>query len=413
MRAWTNPGKWSVNPVNFAEEVVRDYELPDRVFVLDSTLRKMVETPGCNWTVEGAVDIAAMADEIGVEFMVVNVVYGWQAPPKRLLQMFEAVARLNRRFKLFGTAWLTRESVDLVVDHGADGVDLTRGDMLQFGELYEYARSRGVLVAKEFSVGSRIEHVPPSELARQINSVLQKDLTYVGIHENKGPTTPDAWRYYMKALRRAIVRDTILIPHIHNMFGQATAATCAAVTGGANGVDVTMNGIATDSGLGALEEVVVSLEAFYGVETGIRLEKLRDYSEVVSRATGIPVPPNKPLVGDHAFLVEYAPFVQEVLEARVHGNEHDGVHLIAPSLVGHHYILVWGQATISETGATKEKLAQMGLPHDQDAAQRLNEAIRAKIEKRAAYPRFLTEAEVEELAADLFAQPQSTVRIEA
>lgn len=396
MKAWHNPGRWSVNPMNFSEEVTRDFELPPRVFVLDSTLRKMVETPGCAWTAEGAMEIAAMADEIGVEFMVVNLVYGWMPPSKKLLQMFERVASLKRRFKLFGTAWLTRESIDVVIDHGGDGVDLTRGDLAKFDELYDHSRSRGALVAKELSVDSRLEHMPPAEIARQANQVLHRDLVYIGLHENKGPTTPEAWRYCMKQIRKGLARDVIFIPHIHNMLGQATAATCAAVTGGAQGVDVTANGIATDCGLGALEEVVVSLEAFYGVATGIRLEKLRAYSQLVSRVTGIPVHLNKPLVGDLAFLCETNPYVREVLEARYHRQEH--VRLIAPSLVGQSYTLVWGSNTVGETDATREKLFQMELPHDEASARKVNEAILVELDTRAGSPLYLTELEVEELA---------------
>lgn len=401
MKTWHNPGKWNVNPMNFFPEVTKEFELPPRVFVLDSTLRKMTETPGCYWTPESAVEIARMADQVGVQYMIVNLVAGWKPPSKRILEMFEAVANLKpRRFKLIGTAWLTQESIDAAIRRGADGVDLTRGDVNDFPKLYDYAASRGVFVAKTMAVNSRIEYVPPGELARQINSLLDRDLVYVGIHENKGPTTPEAWRYYMKSLRHSLRRDVPvvppLVPHIHNMLGHATSATCAAVTGGAQGVDVAMNGIATDNGLAALEEVVVSLEAFYGVETGLNLSKLRAYSRTVREATGLPVHPNKALVGDLAYLMEYDLYVREVLEARLHGREY--VHLIAPSLVGHEFTAVWGLNTIEESSATKEKLRQMGLPHDSIAVRRVNEAIGSALESRTAYPVYLTEEEVEELA---------------
>src|SRR3990170_4694047 len=295
MRAWSNPGKWSVNPMNFAPEVTNDFELPERVFVLDSTLRKMTETPGCYWTNESAVQIARAADEVGSPYLIVNLVSGWKPPSRRILDMFEAVSRVKpRRFKLIGTAWLTKESIDMAIDRGAEIVDLTRGDMSRFPELYDYIRGRGALVAKTMAVNGRIEHIPPAEMADQINQVAERDVVYVGIHENKGPTTPEAWRYYVKALRRRLKREVPIDPHIHNMLGHATSAMCAAVTAGAQGIDVAMNGIATDNGLAALEEVVTSLEVFYGVETGIDLRGLRAYSQVVREATGLPVHPNKP-----------------------------------------------------------------------------------------------------------------------
>ncbi|MGQ0571225.1 MAG: hypothetical protein ACT4P5_17115 [Armatimonadota bacterium] len=403
MKAWENPGKWHANPLNFSEEVTREFDTPERIFVLDSTLRKMTGTPGCHWTVEGAVEIAAASDEVGVGVVEVNVVHGNQPPSKKILDMFAAVATLKRRFKLFGTAWLTKESIDDVIDRGADGVNFTRGDRAKFLELYEYARSRGVEVA--MTMGGRIEHMPPAEAARCINQMLERDIAYVGIHENTGATTPEVWRYYMKQLRKDLIKDVAIVPHIHNMLGQATAAACAAITGGAKGIDVTANGIAIHGGLAALEEVVASLEILYGVETGIRLEKLRAYSQVVSRASGIPVHPNKPLVGDHAFIVELDPFVRDVLRARLHGQER--VHPIAPSLVGHRNVVVWGVNTVDETSATREKLLQMGLPHDDAEVKRINNAIRARLDAGTQYPLFLTEQEVEELARQVLAAAKS------
>lgn len=397
MKAWRNPGVWEVNPVNFYEEVTQDYQLPDRVFIVDSTLRKITETPGCDWTLEGAVDIAAIADEVGVQYMVINLVHRWQPPSRKILRMFEAVASLRRRFKLFGTSWLTKESIDATIDSGADGVDLTRGDPANFEELFDYARGRGVEVAKS-TAGGRIEHVPPSERARQINLISNKDLAYVGIHENKGPTTPDAWRYYVKRVREALDRPVKLVPHIHNMLGQATAATCAAVMGGALGVDVAMNGIGTEGGLASLEEVAVSLEVLYGVNTGLRLERLRDYSRVVRSVTGIQMAPNKPLVGDFTFVMESDLLVKEVLQARYYGREF--LHLLVPSLVGQQYTVVWGPNTIDETSATEQKLRELGLPHDVGAARELCGRIREILESQV--KPYLDEHEVEALALELF-----------
>jgi len=94
--------------------------------------------------------------------------------------------------------------------------------------------------------------------------------------------------------------------------------------------------------------------------------------------------------------METDPGVREVLEARWHGREN--VRLIAPSLVGQDYTLVWGPNTIDETTATREKLFQMGLPHDEASARKVNDAVRAILDARTTYPLFLTELEVEELA---------------
>jgi len=400
MKSWNNPRKWHCNPLNFAEEVTADFELPDKIFVLDSTIRKMTGTPGCNWSVEGAVDITTMADEVGVGVVEVNLVHGNMPASEKLLKMFEAIAKTDHRFKLVGTAWASsRKTIDDAIDHGADAVCMGWRDLKQFLEVYEYARSRGVEVATH--LGGRIENIPPDEGARGLNRILAEvDIIYVGIHENTGATTPEAWRYYMKKLRGGLIKDVPIVPHIHNMLGGGTMSAVAAVTGGAKGLDLAMNGIAIHCGLAALQEVVVILEVLYGVDTGIELGKLREYSQVVIEATGIPVHRNDPIVGDHAFIVELESFVRDVVASRETGEER--VHTIAPSLVGHKNVVAWGENTIHGP-ATRAKLKAMDLPHDDASVEKVVSAIKNELEAKTEYPLYLTEEEVERLAEGVLA----------
>ena len=92
--------------------------------------------------------------------------------------------------------------------------------------------------------------------------------------------------------------------HCHNDFGMATANTVAALRSGASQAHVTVNGIGERAGNASLEEVVMTLESLYKIETGIKCEDLYQLSRMVSRMTGIPVAPNKSLVGENAFTHE-------------------------------------------------------------------------------------------------------------
>ena len=205
----------------------------------------------------------------------------------------------------------------------------------------------------------------------------------------------------MKKLRAGLIKDVPIVPHIHNMLGGGTMAAVAAVTGGAKGLDLAMNGIGIHCGFAALEEVVVILETLYGVETGIKLDKLREYSRVVAEVTGIAVDRNKPIVGDHAFVVELDPFVKQVVEAREIGKER--VHMIAPSLVGHENVVLWGANTVHGP-ATRAKLKAMGLRHDDRSVEKVISAIKKELEAKTEYPVYLTEPEVESLAREVLAR---------
>jgi D-citramalate synthase len=92
--------------------------------------------------------------------------------------------------------------------------------------------------------------------------------------------------------------------HCHDDFGMAVANSIAALRAGAEEVHVTVNGLGERAGNAALEEVVVSLKLLYNIETSVKTERLYDTSLLFSRLTGIPVQPNKAIVGENAFVHE-------------------------------------------------------------------------------------------------------------
>jgi 2-isopropylmalate synthase len=84
----------------------------------------------------------------------------------------------------------------------------------------------------------------------------------------------------------------------------ATANTLAAVKHGARQVEVTMNGIGERAGNTSLEEVVMAVRTrqdVFGLDTRIDARRIYPVSRLVSQLTGIPVQPNKAIVGANAF----------------------------------------------------------------------------------------------------------------
>src|SRR6202012_5118215 len=76
---------------------------------------------------------------------------------------------------------------------------------------------------------------------------------------------------------------------------------------GARQIELAMNGIGERAGNAAREEVVVLLrvrQSTIGVTTNIRLDKLYATSRLLSEITGVPVAPNKAVVGANAFAHE-------------------------------------------------------------------------------------------------------------
>jgi isopropylmalate/homocitrate/citramalate synthase len=84
----------------------------------------------------------------------------------------------------------------------------------------------------------------------------------------------------------------------------ATACAVAAVRGGATWIQGTINGMGERAGNADLGEVALALRCLYGVPVELKLEKVREVSEVVRRAGGYTLEAWKPLVGQNLFMRE-------------------------------------------------------------------------------------------------------------
>ena len=94
--------------------------------------------------------------------------------------------------------------------------------------------------------------------------------------------------------------DVPLFFHGHNDLGLATANSLAAIYAGADGLDVTVNGLGDRAGNAAFEQVIVGLHR-KGFHTGIRLQDLRLLSQTVAEESGVEVSKLAPVVGDYVF----------------------------------------------------------------------------------------------------------------
>jgi 2-isopropylmalate synthase len=186
--------------------------------------------------------------------------------------------------------------------------------------------------------------------------------------------------------------------HCHNDLGMATANTLAGVMAGARQVEVTINGIGERAGNTSLEEVVMAIQTrpqYYNLTTGINTREIMKTSRLVSNYTGMPVQPNKAVVGANAF-------------AHESGIHQDGMlknastfEIMTPDTVGlHQSRLVLGKH--SGRHALKVRLKELGYEVDGDA---LNQVF-ARFKALADAKKVVTDADLEALIADEFHKPQ-------
>jgi 2-isopropylmalate synthase len=149
----------------------------------------------------------------------------------------------------------------------------------------------------------------PEFLYLVLAEAIKAGATTLNIPDTVGYTTPQEFG----SLIRGIIANTpgidqaVVSIHCHNDLGLATANTLAGIQEGARQAEVTINGIGERAGNTSLEEVVMALltrRAVYGLEMGIDTTQIVRISRMVSNYTGIPVQPNKAIVGANAFAHE-------------------------------------------------------------------------------------------------------------
>ncbi|HLX48303.1 MAG TPA: hypothetical protein VKS82_08215, partial [Streptosporangiaceae bacterium] len=201
-----------------------------------------------------------------------------------------------------------------------------------------------------------------------------------------GYTMPHEYEALFRHLRERVpgIEDVVMSAHCHNDLGMATANTLAAIRAGARQVEVTINGLGERAGNTAMEEVVMALRTrpdYYGdATTRINNQEFLAASQLVSRLTGIPVQPNKAVVGANAFAHEAGIHQDGMLKNRL------TYEIMTPQSVG------WGD--------TKLVLGKHSGRHGLDARLRqLGHRLDAE-QLKVAYRRFIALADQKKYITD-------------
>lgn len=210
--------------------------------------------------------------------------------------------------------------------------------------------------------------------------------TIVNVPDTVGVYTPTK----MLALFNALVPEVAapLDVHCHNDFGLAVANTVAAVEAGAAQVQVTVNGIGERAGNADLAQTVMVLESILAISTGVETKRLVETSRLVSRYSGIAIPPTQPVVGENAFSHESGIHSHGVIENSA--TFEPGI--MTPEMVGHRRRLTLGKHVGRH--AVRQMLADVQLaPSDADL-----DRIVEKVKAIANRGKHVTDADLYEIA---------------
>jgi len=382
--------------------------LPERVKILDTTLRDGEQTPNVALSTEDKLKIAQALDELGVDI----IEAGFAVNSEGEAEAIKVIANAGLKSEICSLCRASISDVDAALACDVDSVHIflatskthlekklkiTQDQAIEKAvESIQHAKDHGLIVEFSDEDGTRTE----LEFLHRMHKAIQDvGVDRIDIPDTVGVMVPPAMTQFVSEIKKHV--KVPLAVHCHDDFGLSVANSLAGVLGGAEEVHVTVNGLGERAGNAALEEVVMSLLAFYNIKTNINSRKMAFVSRLVSQLTGIAVPPNKAIVGENAFSHESG--------IHVHGVLSDGstYEPMRPEIVGKERSFVVGKH--SGVHAVQNKLKEYGIELTPD---QMKEAV-AKIKKWAESGKKLDDAELLAVAYDIMGeQVKPVIRLE-
>ena len=298
---------------------------PAKLRIFDTTLRDGEQSPGAAMSTEEKIQIAQQLIRLNVD--IIEAGFPAASPGEFLAVREIAHSTRGHDVAIAGLARASVSDIDVAWDAVCDAerpvihVFLATSDihlqhalkidreeaLLQVKTMVRYARNLCTTI--EFSA----EDATRSDwdyLCRIFEAAIASGATTINVPDTVGYTSPQEYEALFHYLRNHVkgIEDVVLSAHCHNDLGMATANTLAAIKAGARQVEVTINGLGERAGNTAMEEVVMALRTrpdyFGNVTTRIDTQEFLAASHLVSKLTGIPVQPNKAIVGENAFAHE-------------------------------------------------------------------------------------------------------------
>ena len=391
----------------------------DRVVIFDTTLRDGEQSPGASLNADEKMEIARQLARLGVD--VIEAGFPISSPDD-----FEAVRRIAREVKGPIIAGLARAKPD-DIDRCWEAVReaerprihtfLSTSD-IHLSHQFRMSRERALdeavaMVQRARSYCEDVEFSPMDAtrsereyLYRVLEAVIAAGATTVNIADTVGYTTPDEFQSLIRGMYEHIpnIDKAVISVHCHNDLGMAVANSLAAVRAGARQVECTINGLGERAGNASLEEIVMAIDTrsdVYQVKTGVDTSQILKTSRLVSSLTGIPVQPNKAVVGSNAFAHESGIHQDGILKERTTYEimRADRIGLSASNLVlGKH----------SGRHALRVRLEELGYALN---PEELNRAF-ARFKEIADKKKEVSDRDLEAIMADELRQVPETYHVE-
>ena len=311
---------WRISQHCFSEEIRSNMTFSKNFRICDITLREGRQLPGVSLRRDEVLLIADKLVEAGVGMLQMH-----HDDPQEMEEVKKRHPGVIIEALVHPTAVLNPErakvEVDMNFDHGADYTTLCfsfspeqmclfesmAGARISIDEAVERAMG-SVVYAREKAgpdkkVGCLIQdctRIPIDRLAEVCGKLVDAGADMIKLDDINGMAIYHVYTHVVREMKRLLPGTEIGL-HTHNDIGMATAALYAGLEGGADLIDVCVNGLGERAHIAPLAEEASVIQIYYGIDCGIQLDKMYDLSRLVSDIMKWPMTDTMPFVGKTSF----------------------------------------------------------------------------------------------------------------
>ena len=363
----------------------------------DTTLRDGEQTVGVVLSPQQKLEIARKLDELGVS----RIEAGFPKVSPEDAEAIQLMQKANLKAELWGFSRAVKGDVEELVRLGlsASIIESPTSDIklkaygIAHDELVRrvvdavsFAKQNGIRVAF-FAVDATRSN---QEFLKKVYlAALEAGAPELVVVDTIGACGPEAAEFLVGEVRKWVGEAIPVHWHGHNDFGMATACAVAAVRAGATWIQGTINGMGERAGNADICEIALALRGLYDVPVALDLGKVREVSQVVSKAAGYTLEAWKPLVGENLFMRESG-----AVASQFHIPE--AIEPYSSDLVNARRSIVLGKKSGLDSIDLKCKELGISIKPEQRAA------ILAAVKKQAIAKRgLLTDAEFQQIVSKL------------
>ncbi len=365
----------------------------DKVYIFDTTLRDGEQSPGASMAIEQKLEVAKLLANIGVD--IIEAGFPISSP-----KQFEGVKRIAESVEgptIAGLARTLEKDITTCYEaikpaakkrihtfiatsdiHMTHKLKKSRDEVLKLAT-EAVALAKSMVEDVEFSAEDATRS--KWEFLRDVyTAAIDAGATTINIPDTVGYTVPDEYAELVKYLLKNVpgIENVIISVHCHNDLGLATANTLRALITGARQAEVSVNGIGERAGNASFEEVVMSLKTrkdIFNLNSDIKTEYIHHLSKIIVNFTGIPVQPNKAIVGENAFAHEAGIHQDGIIKHRM------TYEIMTPQSIGRQKsLLVLGRH--SGKHGLKERLNELGYVLKDESFKKIYERFLELADKK-------------------------------